>query len=71
LLPALQLLFNASTGAMAKILLHGSLHVTIFEAEEISNSSRPSSQAPGFLRKVRDHLLFLLCNAMRFVLPAT
>ncbi|KAJ1261943.1 hypothetical protein BS78_09G067700 [Paspalum vaginatum] len=38
---------------MAKILLHGSLHVTIFEAEEISSSgSRPSSQAPGFLRKL-------------------
>lgn len=31
------------------ILLHGSIHVTIYEAEEISNSS---SQAPGFLRKV-------------------
>ncbi|CAN6336426.1 unnamed protein product [Urochloa humidicola] len=38
---------------MAMILLHGSLHVTIFEAEEISNSSRASSQAPaGFLRKL-------------------
>jgi len=37
---------------MAKILLHGSLHVTIFEGEELSNTSRPSSQAPGFLRKV-------------------
>ncbi|KAG2624914.1 hypothetical protein PVAP13_3KG156100 [Panicum virgatum] len=37
---------------MAKILLHGSLHVTIFEAEELSNTSRPSSQAPGFLRKL-------------------
>ena len=37
---------------MARILLHGSLHVTIFEAEELSNSSRPSSQALGFLRKL-------------------
>jgi phospholipase D1/2 len=45
---------------MAKILLHGSLHVTILEAEGISNSGRPSSQAPGFLRKVRDDHLSLL-----------
>nr|CAB3460381.1 unnamed protein product [Digitaria exilis] len=43
---------RSSTGAMAMILLHGSIHVTIYEAEEISNSSRPSSQAPGFLRKL-------------------
>ncbi|TVU17310.1 hypothetical protein EJB05_33334 [Eragrostis curvula] len=38
---------------MARILLHGSLHATILEAEGLSNSSRPSSQAPaGFLRKL-------------------
>jgi phospholipase D1/2 len=37
---------------MAKILLHGTLHVTVFEAQELSNTSRPSSQAPQFLRKV-------------------
>uniref|UniRef100_A0ACD5U7W1 Uncharacterized protein n=1 Tax=Avena sativa TaxID=4498 RepID=A0ACD5U7W1_AVESA len=37
---------------MAKILLHGTVHVTVFEAEGISNNSRPSSQAPGFLRKL-------------------
>ncbi|GJN35905.1 hypothetical protein PR202_gb24720 [Eleusine coracana subsp. coracana] len=37
---------------MARILLHGSLHVTIMEAQGLSNSSRPSSQAPQFLRKL-------------------
>ncbi|KQK07276.1 hypothetical protein BRADI_2g34290v3 [Brachypodium distachyon] len=37
---------------MAKILLHGTLHVTVFEAEGLSNPSRPSSQAPQFLRKL-------------------
>ncbi|KAL6897808.1 hypothetical protein ACP4OV_006767 [Aristida adscensionis] len=37
---------------MARLLLHGSLHVTILEAEEVSNPSRASSQAPGFLRKL-------------------
>ncbi|KAK1693025.1 hypothetical protein QYE76_009722 [Lolium multiflorum] len=37
---------------MAKILLHGTLHVTVFEAQELSNTSRPSSQAPQFLRKL-------------------
>uniref|UniRef100_A0A0E0HA65 Phospholipase D n=1 Tax=Oryza nivara TaxID=4536 RepID=A0A0E0HA65_ORYNI len=37
---------------MAKILLHGTMHVTIFEAESLSNPSRPSSQAPQFLRKL-------------------
>uniref|UniRef100_A0ACD5W198 Uncharacterized protein n=1 Tax=Avena sativa TaxID=4498 RepID=A0ACD5W198_AVESA len=37
---------------MAKILLHGTVHVTVFEAEGISNNSRPSSQAPQFLRKL-------------------
>jgi hypothetical protein len=37
---------------MARILLHGSLHVTIMEAEGLPNPSRPSSQAPQFLRKV-------------------
>jgi phospholipase D1/2 len=37
---------------MAKILLHGTIHVTVFEAEGLSNTSRPSSQAPQFLRKV-------------------
>uniref|UniRef100_J3M4D9 Phospholipase D n=1 Tax=Oryza brachyantha TaxID=4533 RepID=J3M4D9_ORYBR len=37
---------------MAKILLHGTLHVTVFEADGLSNPSRPSSQAPQFLRKL-------------------
>ncbi|XP_042403995.1 phospholipase D alpha 1-like isoform X1 [Zingiber officinale] len=37
---------------MAQILLHGSLHVTIFEAESLSNPHRASGGAPHFLRKV-------------------
>ncbi|KAF6982928.1 hypothetical protein CFC21_001249 [Triticum aestivum] len=37
---------------MARILLHGTLHVTVFEGEGITNNSRPSSQAPQFLRKL-------------------
>ena len=38
---------------MAQILLHGTLHVTIFEAESLSNPHRASGGAPKFIRKVR------------------
>lgn len=49
------------------ILLHGSIHVTIYEAEEISNSS---SQAPGFLRKVFSHMKLTVVEMQRvLVLP--
>jgi hypothetical protein len=37
---------------MAQILLHGNLHVTIFEAQALS-TGRASAAAPKFLRKVR------------------
>ena len=38
---------------MAQILLHGNLHVTIFEASELANPGRASGGAPKFIRKVR------------------
>jgi hypothetical protein len=37
---------------MAQILLHGTLHATIFEAESLSNPHRASGSAPKFIRKV-------------------
>jgi hypothetical protein len=37
---------------MAQILLHGTLHATIFEAESLSNPHRASGGAPKFIRKV-------------------
>ncbi|GJN05675.1 hypothetical protein PR202_ga23326 [Eleusine coracana subsp. coracana] len=36
---------------MAQILLHGTLHATIFEAQELSNPHRASGSAPKFIRK--------------------
>ena len=37
---------------MAQILLHGNLHVTIFEASSLSHPGRASGGAPKFIRKV-------------------
>jgi hypothetical protein len=37
---------------MAQILLHGTLHASIFEAESLSNPHRASGSAPKFIRKV-------------------
>ncbi|KAL6845378.1 hypothetical protein ACP4OV_024873 [Aristida adscensionis] len=37
---------------MAHILLHGTLHATIFEAELLSNSHRASGNTRKFIRKV-------------------
>lgn len=37
---------------MAEILLHGTLHATILEADKLSNPERASAGAPKFLRKV-------------------
>ncbi|VAH58499.1 unnamed protein product [Triticum turgidum subsp. durum] len=36
---------------MAQILLHGNLHVTIFEASSLSHPGRASGGAPKFIRK--------------------
>jgi len=36
---------------MAQILLHGNLHVTIFEASDLSNPGRATGGAPKFFRK--------------------
>ena len=44
---------NSSYSTMAKYLLHGTLEVTIYDAENIVNQDRKSGRAPGFLRKVR------------------
>jgi hypothetical protein len=41
---------------MAQILLHGTLHATIFEAESLSNPHRASGSAPKFIRKVSTSL---------------
>ena len=37
---------------MVQILLHGTLHKTILEADELSNPERASEGAPKILRKV-------------------
>lgn len=37
---------------MAQILLHGTLHVTIFEADSLSNPHRLTGGAPKIFRKV-------------------
>ncbi|AQK90519.1 phospholipase D2 [Zea mays] len=37
---------------MAQILLHGTLHATIFEAESLSNPHRATGGAPKFIRKL-------------------
>lgn len=39
---------------MAQILLHGTLHVTILEADELAHPGRASGGAPNFFRKVFD-----------------
>ncbi|KAF7048627.1 hypothetical protein CFC21_057355, partial [Triticum aestivum] len=36
---------------MAQILLHGNLHVNIFEASSLSHPGRASGGAPKFIRK--------------------
>lgn len=41
---------------MAQILLHGTLHATIFEADSLSNP-RASGSAPKFIRKVSSSLV--------------
>eukprot|EP00268_Persea_americana_P012980 TRINITY_DN1560_c0_g1_i1.p1 TRINITY_DN1560_c0_g1~~TRINITY_DN1560_c0_g1_i1.p1 ORF type:complete len:814 (-),score=152.58 TRINITY_DN1560_c0_g1_i1:429-2870(-) len=41
---------------MAQILLHGTLNVTIFEAEALSNPNRASGTAPKFLRKLVENI---------------
>jgi hypothetical protein len=54
---------------MAQILLHGTLHATIFEAESLSNPHRASGGAPKFIRKVRNSasplVYFLLQRSLR------
>jgi hypothetical protein len=45
---------------MAQILLHGNLHVTIFEASALTNPGRASGNAPKFIRKVRSMLFFFI-----------
>jgi hypothetical protein len=45
---------------MAQILLHGTLHATIFEAESLSNPHRASGSAPKFIRKVSTSLFLSL-----------
>ncbi|KAK1264430.1 Phospholipase D alpha 1 [Acorus gramineus] len=37
---------------MAQILLHGTMHVTIFEADSLSNPNRATGGAPKFFRKL-------------------
>ncbi|KAF3788203.1 Phospholipase D alpha 1 [Nymphaea thermarum] len=37
---------------MAKILLHGSLHATIYEGDSLSNPNRTTGSAPKFFRKL-------------------
>jgi hypothetical protein len=37
---------------MAQILLHGTLHASIFEAQSLQNPHRASGGAPKFIRKV-------------------
>jgi hypothetical protein len=39
-------------GAMASYLLHGTLHVTIYQAENIINTERTTGGAPAFFRRV-------------------
>ncbi|XXG63645.1 hypothetical protein AAC387_Pa05g1785 [Persea americana] len=41
---------------MAQILLHGTLHATILEADELSNPERASEGAPKFLRKLVENI---------------
>ncbi|PIA42455.1 hypothetical protein AQUCO_02000120v1 [Aquilegia coerulea] len=41
---------------MAQILLHGSLHVTIFEATSVTNPGRTTGGAPKFLRKLVENI---------------
>lgn len=38
---------------MANSLLHGTLHVTIYQAENVVTDQRKLGGAPGFVRKVR------------------
>jgi hypothetical protein len=45
---------------MAQILLHGNLHVTIFEASALTNPGRASGNAPKFIRKVHSMFFFLI-----------
>ncbi|PIA42459.1 hypothetical protein AQUCO_02000122v1 [Aquilegia coerulea] len=45
---------------MALILLHGTLHVTIFEATSLTNPDRATGDAPKFIRKKCDLILFIL-----------
>jgi hypothetical protein len=53
---------------MAQMLLHGTLHATIFEAASLSNPHRASGSAPKFIRKVRTLLLNLLVFALALFL---
>jgi hypothetical protein len=59
---------------MASYLLHGTLHVTIYEAENIINTERTTGGAPAFFRRVRFVWLSffvkgeLLCNMSLYVL---
>ncbi|XP_077212445.1 phospholipase D alpha 1 [Tasmannia lanceolata] len=41
---------------MAQILLHGTLHVTIFEANSLSNPARTTGGAPKFFRKFVENI---------------
>ncbi|KAF5188000.1 Phospholipase d alpha [Thalictrum thalictroides] len=41
---------------MAMILLHGTLHVTVFEADSISNPDRATGGAPKFFRKLVENI---------------
>jgi len=44
---------------MAKYLLHGTLLVTIHDAQNIVNEERKSGKAPSFFRKVRFYAIIL------------
>lgn len=60
------MLCREPAAAMAKYLLHGTLHVTIYEGKNIV-SERKSANAPAFFRKVSSIFYFvptlqLLCR---------
>jgi hypothetical protein len=56
---------------MAQILLHGTLHATIFEAESLSNPHRATGGAPKFIRKVRTVSPSLLSSVVSPLLIAS
>lgn len=47
---------QAVSGRMALILLHGNLHVTVFEATSVANPARLTGAAPKFIRKLAENI---------------